>query len=103
MISQKNVEAYMLIVVEHGAEHEVLEALMKFEGIVESSLVYGEFDIHCKLLVESMEELKEVHGEVRKLRILTSETLITYERAPKKERRVKNNRVRKLGHTRARH
>jgi len=103
MINQKNVEAYILIVVEHGAEHEVLEALMKLEGIVESSLVYGEFDIHCKLLVESMEKLREVHDEVRKLRILTSETLITYERAPKKERRVRNNRARKLGHIRARH
>ena len=39
MSNPKNVEAYMLIVVEHGAEHEVLEALMKFEGIIESSLV----------------------------------------------------------------
>ncbi len=47
MLGQKNVEAYMLIVVEHGAEHEVLDALMKFEGVIESSLVYGEFDIHC--------------------------------------------------------
>ena len=103
MSNPKNVEAYMLIVVEHGAKHEVLEALMKFEGIIESSLVYGEFDIHCKLLVESMEELREVHDKVRKLRILTSETLIAYERAPRKERRVRNNMVRKLGHKRARH
>ena len=103
MISQKKVEAYMLIVVEHGAEHEVLEALMTFEGIVESSLVYGEFDIHCKLLVENMEKLREVHDEVRKLKILTSETLIAYERTPRKERRVRNNQVRKLGHIRARH
>ena len=103
MIDSKNVEAYMLIVVEHGAEHEVLDALMKFEGVVESSLVYGEFDIHCKLLVESMEELREVHDEVRKLRILTSETLIAYERAPRKKKRVRNHTIRKLGHKRARH
>jgi len=102
VIDQKIIEAYMLIVVEHGAEHEVLDALMKFEGVVESSLVYGEFDIHCKFLVESMVKLREVHDEVRKLRILTSETLIAYERAPRKERRVRNHRVRKLGHTRAR-
>ena len=103
MIGQKNVEAYMLIVVEHGAEHEVLDALMKFEGVVESSLVYGEFDIHCKFLVESMEKLREVHDEVRKLRILTSETLIAYERAPRKGRVLKNSHVRKLGHKRVRH
>ena len=103
MIIQKNVEAFMLIVVEHGAEHEVLDALMKFEGVVESSLVYGEFDIHCKFLVESMEKLREVHDEVRKLRILTSETLIAYERAPRKTRSARNHHVRKMGHKRARH
>ena len=50
-----------------------------------------------------MEKLREVHDKVRKLRILTSETLIAYERAPRKERRVRNNMVRKLGHKRARH
>jgi len=92
-----------LIVVEHGAEHEVLEALMKFDGVEEGSLVYGEFDIHCKLLVESMEKLREVHEEVRKLRILTSETLIAYERAPRNEKLMRNHKIRKLGHKRARH
>ncbi len=103
MIDQKKVEAYMLIMVEHGAENEVLDALMKFEGVVKSSLAYGDFDIHCKFLVESMENLREVQDEVRKLRILTSEVLITYKRALRKEKRVRNHRIRKLGHKRARH
>jgi len=103
MADKKNVEAYMLIVVEHGAEHQVLDALMKLDGIVGSSLVYGEFDIHCKLVVESMEKLRKVHDAVRKLRILTSETLLAYERAPSKGRILKNNLVRKLGHKRAKH
>ena len=92
-----------MIVVEHGAEHDVLDALMKFDGVTEGSLVYGEFDIHCKLVVESMEKLREVHDEIRKLRILTSETLIAYERAPRKVGSLRNHHVRKLGHKRARH
>ena len=96
------VEAYMLLVVEHGADEEVLHDLMKIEGIEESSLVYGEYDIHCKLRVESMKKLREVHDEVRKLRILTSETLIAYEKAPR-VKRVTNRHIRKLGHGRARH
>lgn len=96
-------EAYILIVVEHGAEHDVLDALMKFDGVTEGSLVYGEFDIHCKLVVESMEKLREVHDEIRKLRILTSETLIAYERALRKVGSLRNHHVRKLGHKRARH
>ncbi len=92
-----------MIVVEHGFEHQVLETIMKFDGVKEGSLVYGEFDIHVKVLVESMEELKEVHDKIRKLRILTSETLIAYERAPHRKRSVRDHHVRKLGHKRARH
>ncbi len=99
---KKDVEAYILIVVEHGAEHQVLEALMKFDGVKETSLVYGEFDIHCKIDVDSMEKLREVHDKIRKLRILTSETLIAYERAARK-RSVRNHHVRRWGHKRARH
>jgi len=96
------VEAYMLLVVEHGADEEVLHDLMKIEGIEESSLVYGEYDIHCKLRVESMPKLRETLAKIRKLRILTSETLIAYEKAAR-ARRVTNHHIRKLGHTRARH
>ncbi len=96
-------EAYILIVVQHGAEHQVLETIMKFDGVVEGSLVYGEFDIHVKIVVKNMEELRNVHDKIRKLRILTSETLIAYERAPPRKRHVRNHHVRKFGHKRARH
>ena len=103
MYNKKDIEAYILIVVEHGAEHDVLADLMKFDGVEAASLVYGEFDIHVKLLVDSMETLREVHDEIRKLRILTSETLIAYERAPRKGSVVRNHHVRTMGHKRARH
>ena len=102
MFDEKNVEAYMLLVVEHGADEEVLHDLTKIEGIAESSLVLGEYDIHCKLRVESMKKLRQILAKVRKLRILTSETLIAYEKAPR-VRRVTNRHVRKMGHNRARH
>jgi DNA-binding Lrp family transcriptional regulator len=102
LYSGKDVEAFILIVVEHGAEHQVLESIMKLDGVTEGSLVYGEFDIHVTLLVENLEKLRKVHDKIRKLRILTSETLIAYERADRK-RSVRNHHVRKLGHKRARH
>ena len=35
----------MLIVVEHGTDEEVLNELMKLEGVTEASLVYGEYDV----------------------------------------------------------
>jgi DNA-binding Lrp family transcriptional regulator len=96
------VEAYMLLVVEHGADEEVLQTLMEIEGVREASLVLGEYDIHCKLRVGNMEKLREILAMVRQLRILTSETLVAYKKAPR-VRRVKNHHVRKLGHRRARH
>ena len=34
---KKDVEAYILIVVQHGAEHKVLEDLMKIDGVKEGS------------------------------------------------------------------
>lgn len=102
MSKGKGTEAYMLIVVEHGADEEVLHDLMKLDGIAESSLVYGEYDIHCKIKVDSMDQLKQVIEKIRKLKIMTTETLVAYERASKRVRRLTNNHVRRLGRTRAR-
>jgi len=102
MFDEKNVEAYMLLVVEHGADEEVLQNLIKIEGIEEASLVLGEYDIHCKLRVESMKKMSEILAKVRKLRILTSETLVAYEKAPR-VRKTTNRHIRNLGHKRARH
>lgn len=98
----EKVEAFMLLVVEHGADEEVLEGLMEIKGVAEASLVLGEYDIHCKLNVEGMEKMKDVIAEVRKLRILTSETLVAYKKAPR-VKKVTNNHIRRLGHRRARH
>lgn len=95
-------EAYVLLVVEHGADEEVLQNLMKIEGIEEASLVLGEFDIHCKIRANSMKKIREVIAKIRKLRILTSETLVAYKKAPRLKR-VTNRHIRKLGHERARH
>ena len=92
----------MLLVVEHGADEEVLQDLLKIEGIEEASLVLGEYDIHCKLRVESMKKIRETVAKVRKLRIMTSETLIAYEKAPR-VKRISNMHIRKMGHKRARH
>ena len=96
------VEAYELIVAEHGADDEVLQALMNIEGVTESSLVYGEFDIHCKIEVENMDKLKEVIVKIRKLKIITSETLIAYERISKRISGITNRHYKKMHHNRTR-
>ena len=101
MSKGEGVEAYELIVAEHGADEEVLQALMKIEGVTESSLVYGEFDIHCKIEVENMTKLKEVIAKIRKLKVITTETLIAYERISKRISRVTNRHNKQMHHNRA--
>ena len=102
MFDGGSVIAYMLIVVEHGAEEEVLKNLTEIESVEEASLVLGEYDIHCRLKVNSMKEMREILARVRKLRILTSETLIVIKKASR-VKRITNRHIRKLGHKRARH
>ncbi|MCK5628937.1 Lrp/AsnC family transcriptional regulator [Candidatus Bathyarchaeota archaeon] len=96
------IEAYSLVVVEHGAGEAVLNDLLKLKGVVEASPVYGEFDIHCKISVSSMDELGEVLGKIRKLKIVRTETLIARTKYKRKSG-LTNNHHRKMGHKRARH
>ncbi len=102
MSEGESVEAYELIVAEHGADDEVLQALMEIEGVAEASLVYGEFDIHCKIVVENMTKLKEVIAKIRKLKVITTETLITYERISKRISRLTNRVYKQMHHNRTR-
>ena len=102
MSRAKGVEAYTLIVAEHGADEQVLSDLRKLEGIAEASLVYGEYDVHCKIKVDDMQQLKHVIEKIRKLKIITSETFIAYEKFSKRAKLVRNSHIRRLGHARTR-
>ena len=90
-----SVLAYSLISVEHGADEEVLANLIELDGVTEVSLVYGEYDIHCRIEVETMDQLRQVIANIRKMRVRTSETLITYEKIQKRVRRLTNGRLEK--------
>jgi DNA-binding Lrp family transcriptional regulator len=102
MVDQKNLEAYILIIAEPGEDVAILRNLMKIEGIIEASLTYGTYDVHCKINVDNVGKIKEIVEKVRKLKIMSSQTLIVYEKAPRKGRGLRNHQVRKLGHTRVR-
>ena len=102
MSTMKSIEAYMLISVEHGADEEVLDDLMKIDGVKEASLVYGEFDVHCKIEVVDMDKLREVIRKIRALKVRTTETLIAYERASERVKRLSNRRRKQMRHARTR-
>jgi DNA-binding Lrp family transcriptional regulator len=93
----KNVVAYVLIRVVHDANEEVLEALGQLEEVTESSMVFGEYDIHCKIEVDDMNKLTEVVGKIRKLKVRTTETLITHK---KRIKRLSNRRHKEIWGTR---
>ena len=98
----KPVVAYTLITVEHGADEAVLADLIKIDGVFEASLVYGEFDIHCRIEVDSLDHLRDIVSQIRKLRVLTTETLIAYERTPIRVKRLTDRRIARHWHDRTR-
>ncbi|RLE52845.1 MAG: Lrp/AsnC family transcriptional regulator [Candidatus Methanomethylicota archaeon] len=52
--------AYVLINAETGTEGELLDELMRIEGVEEAYIVYGVYDIITKIRAEDMDKLKEI-------------------------------------------
>ena len=102
MSTIKSIEAYVLVSVEHGADEEVLDGLIKIDGLKEASLVYGEYDLHCKIEVADMDALGEVIRTIRTFKVRTTETLIAYERGSERVKRLSNRQRRQLHRARTR-
>ncbi len=96
-VKVKNVVAYVLIRVIHGANEEVFQALGQLEEVTESSMVFGEYDIHCKIEVDDMVKLAEVVRKIRELKVMTTETLVTHK---KRIKRLSNRRHKEMRRTR---
>jgi DNA-binding Lrp family transcriptional regulator len=52
--------AYVLVNTELGHEAEVVKELKMIEGVLETYLVYGVYDIIGRIEAETMEELKNI-------------------------------------------
>lgn len=53
------ITAYILIVVQSGAESKVKEILEKSDKVDDISIVYGEYDLIMKVKVPEMQDLQE--------------------------------------------
>ena len=74
----KSVIGYVLIVTDVGKEHEVIDELMKIEGVAEAQTVYGEFDILCKVESGDLKSLDSAITKVRKIQnVIRTMTLIS--------------------------
>lgn len=68
----------MLIVTEVGKEHEIADELLKINGVLKTSVVYGEFDVVAEI---SCPDLKSLDQTITKLRknasVIRTSTLIS--------------------------
>jgi DNA-binding Lrp family transcriptional regulator len=73
--------AFVLINAEIGSEEEVLKELKKVEGVVESFVVYGVYDVVAKIRADTMDKLKDVvTWHVRRLnKVRSTLTMIVVE------------------------
>jgi len=73
--------AFVLINAEIGSEEEVLKELKKVEGVVESFVVYGVYDVVAKIKADTMDKLKDVvTWHVRRLnKVRSTLTMIVVE------------------------
>ncbi len=60
--------AFVLVNAEIGTEDDVLRELLNIDGVVEAYVVYGVYDIICKVESNDMDSLKAiVTGKIRSL------------------------------------
>jgi DNA-binding Lrp family transcriptional regulator len=73
--------AFVLFNVESGSEDKVMQELRKIEGIQESYISYGVYDLIARLKADTMEQLKDtVTHKVRTIKNVRSTlTLIMME------------------------
>ena len=71
--------AFVLLNAELGSENEVLDELKMIDGVKETYLVYGVYDIIAKIEAEIMEDLKNIISwKVRRIfRVRSTITMIT--------------------------
>lgn len=69
---------YVLLVTEVGKEHEILDSLKEMEDVSEARVVYGEFDVVCKMEPKNLRRLDEIITKIRKTSsIIRTVTLIS--------------------------
>lgn len=70
--------AYVLGVSQIGKEKEVLEKCLAVKGVVEGTVVFGEYDIIVKIQTSDVKELSKKVEEIRRIEgLLRTATLIS--------------------------
>lgn len=75
------INAYLLIVVDSGAENKVKSLLEKYEHVTNLDIVYGEYDLIMKIELKEMKDLQEfIIKKIRNIKqVQRTSTMICYE------------------------
>jgi len=78
IMPSRSVVVYVLIVVEIGKEHSVAKEIQKLSGVTETLVVYGEFDVVCRIEIKDLSVLDETVTRIRRIPgIIRTATLIS--------------------------
>ena len=76
--TQENITAYVLLTVEIGREHDVVERISAMGENVEAKIVYGEYDVIVRVEIESLKNLERIVSRIRRIPgVLKTITLIS--------------------------
>jgi DNA-binding Lrp family transcriptional regulator len=71
-------EAYILVNVERGAGWQVVELVLKIEGVQTARLVTGQFDVVILVQFSDLEDLGKILGRIHHVRgVRRTQTLLT--------------------------
>ena len=72
------IKAYVVLKVNSGTEREVCNQIANFEEVLDTSIIYGEYDIIAKIQVDELKSLEPFLSEnVRSIpSIILTETMI---------------------------
>jgi len=92
-VSLLAVKAYVLFKVSSGSERDICKKIVELDGVLEASVIYGEYDLVAKVSAQDLGQLEEFLTE--KIRtmpsiVLTSTMIVAREYKGKSERNPHN-------------
>ena len=91
-MSSVTVKAYLMCKVNSGDERSICKKLTQFVNVIESCIVYGEYDVIVKLQARDLDELDFVTEEIRRS---IPGIILTFTAIVAREYKGKNQRTRK--------
>ena len=91
-MSSVTVKAYLMCKINSGDERDICKKLTEFANVIESCIVYGEYDVIVKLQARDLDELDFVTEEIRNS---IPGIILTFTAIVAREYKGKNQRTRK--------